>query len=205
MTEGSMTNITAITLTSDTNSDGFQKLIASFNKFKWPFVVIEVDEWRGFGMKLVETYNFLKANPQIDAFFFCDANDVVVLSDLKEACEKLPCIDKLVASSERGCWPDAYIEPMYDKFEHGFNYVNSGVYYSPSNLFIELMEANMPEYAYDDQRWLTAAYFANRDKVVMDNNCEVFQSHSFIREGDYKYKFGRVKFINRHIPNVYTF
>lgn len=186
-----MKNIQLITVTSDIKYQGFQDLIYSLDKFKWPFTVMETD-WRGFGTKLIETYKLLKNNPEIDGFFFCDANDVVVLGALQEAYEKLEATygtDKMVCSAERGCWPVPFWEIHYpEKFDHRYNYLNSGLYYSPSELFINLIESYMPAYEDDDQQFLTKVFlFDNLDRIVLDNNCEVFQSYSFIEEGDYKY------------------
>jgi hypothetical protein len=192
-----MKNIQLITVTSDPENEGCQNLINSVNKFKWPFILIEAKPWRGFCTKVIETYKLLKDNPQIDGFFFCDANDVVVLGTLQEAYEKLEAnygTDKLVASAERGCWPRQDWEKNYvDRFDHRFNYLNSGLYYSPSELFINLVESYMPAYEDDDQKYLTEIFlFDNLDRVVLDNNCEVFQSYSFIDPDDYAYSGTRL-------------
>ena len=68
-----------LTLATDVANKKLLDLIASSDKFGWNLEVI-VAEWRGFGTKLIETYNYLKKNPRITEFIFLDAYDVVAFS-----------------------------------------------------------------------------------------------------------------------------
>lgn len=180
-------------ITVTNNMVATQPLINSLNKFKWDWVAIE-SEWRGFGTKLIETYNFLKANPDVDRFIFADAHDVLVLGSPEEFEGKLPNKDCILFNSERGCWPPPVqeFEHLYKKFDHGFSFLNSGVYYAPSKLFIEVFEAAPPQYKSDDQWWASMLYLFGRHNILLDSNCDVFQCYSFIQDGDYSYGDTRI-------------
>ncbi len=163
-----------------------QPLLNSLIKHGWDFECIVAPQWLGFGTKLISVYNFLKANPEVDSFIFCDAFDVVALQSPDVFYES--DYGDFLLSSERGCWPIPDWEPLYtNRFEHGYNYVNSGLYYAKSKAFIDLMKFDMPDYATDDQMWFSKHFLMEGVMMQLDNNCEVFQSYSFIGDDDYFY------------------
>ena len=165
-----------------------QPLIDSAHRNGWETHLIRT-EWKGFGTKLLATYNFLKEHPEVESFVFADAHDVIVLGTPEEFESKLPSQNVLL-SAEKGLWPPSLIpfRKMYFQHEHGFNYINSGLYYSPSQTFIELIEGFPPFYEIDDQMWLNLVWLLN-DWVLMelDTRQNIFNSHSFIAEGEYTY------------------
>lgn len=182
-------------ITVTDNPPAAQQLINSLNKHGWDYVLIN-SPWRGFGTKLIETYNYLKCHPDVDRFIFCDAHDVVVLGTPDEFESKLLNVGKIIISAEKGCWPIVEWEKYYiDKFEHGFNYLNSGLYYAPRTLFIKLFEIYPPQYYTDDQEWFTNLFLFNvyADFIVLDNDQILFNSHSFIAENEYNYENCRIK------------
>lgn len=186
-----MSNIKLITVASHLEVTGLHKLVQSLDKQQFHYIVLNT-EWKGFGTKLLTVRDYLLANPDITHFFFADAYDVVCLGSMEEALSKLEKIsgnDKMIVSAERGCWPNPDYERFYPNiFEHGYNYLNSGLYYSPTQIFLNLFEKEPPVYNSDDQLWLTEKFlFDENSDIVLDNNCEVFQSYSFIEDGDYEY------------------
>lgn len=189
-----------ITVTNDIQRA--QRLIGSLAKHGWGANVICTD-WRGFGTKLIETYNFLNGNPEVDRFIFCDAHDVLVLGTPEEFESKLEDHGKMLVSGERGLWPGnmeqyrKYYEPIT---KAGYDFVNSGLYYSPADVFIKMMERDMPKYESDDQEWLGMNFLFNDSHVInMDRGQKIFNSHSFIREGEYDYENNRVQ-VNGNEP-----
>lgn len=153
----------------------------------WSLVKIKC-EWKGFGTKLIETYKYLKEHPEVTEFVFCDAYDVVVLGTPEEFKDKIG--DKeMVVSCERGLWPPTLIpfRSLYEKTEDGFNYPNSGLYYAKSKFFMDLYELYPPFYEIDDQYWLNMCTILNPYLIFKDHGQIVFNSHSFISEGEYTY------------------
>ncbi len=181
-----------------------ERLVKSLKKNGWDYELI-VCQWKGFGTKLIETYNYLKEHPEVAEFVFCDAHDVVVLGtpeEFKEKMNKYYSLKCFVISAERGLWP-----PMLTPFKEfycqdnrfdRFVYPNSGLYYCPSNVFIELFEKYPPFHQIDDQYWINTIYLLNNlvdvEGVIypeLDFIQCIFNSHSFISEGEYTYANGR--------------
>jgi len=167
-------------------------LVHSAQKFGWDIEII-MTEWRGFGTKLIEVYNYLKKNPDVKEFIFVDAYDVVTLSTPKEVETKIKDRSKMLVSVEKGCWPQADLASQYPKVDTDWKYVNSGTYYAPSDVFIDMFEKNPPPYTDDDQLWLTKTFLANQDKVLLDYNCDIFQCYSFIADDDFTYNNSRLQ------------
>lgn len=191
-------NCKLITVASHLEVDGLHKLIQSCQKFNWTLEILKV-EWRGFGTKLLTVRDYLIANPDITHFFFCDAYDCVVLGTMEEALSKLD-VNNITVSSERGCWPQPDLEKYYqERFDHRYNYLNSGLYFAPREKFLKLFEVDPPEYASDDQLWLTNKFLFEDHDIILDNDQKVFNSHSFIDEGEYGYENGRLQ-INGNEP-----
>jgi hypothetical protein len=185
---------TVITVSNDINNPGLQRLVDSTKKFKWDIVVINTP-WRGFGTKLIETYNYLKANPALESFVFADAHDVVALSDPDEFNSILgPFEDKIITSCEKACWPEEELKWTYPASDSEWKYVNSGTYYAPSSLFIKIFESSPPEYHNDDQLWLTNRYLRqDGDDIQLDCWCYLFQCYSHIHDGDFSYENNRLQ------------
>jgi hypothetical protein len=185
-----------LTVATDVSNKKLHDLMASADKFGWNLEVI-VTEWKGFGTKLIETYNHLKKNSQITEFIFVDAYDVIALSSPQEVIEKIKDRTKMLISVEKNCWPNSELASQYPKTDSEWKYINSGSYYSPSKLFIDMIEANPPFYIDDDQLWLTNRFLNNPNDKVLDYDCEVFQAYSFIADDDFGYK-------NKRLQNLKT-
>lgn len=185
-----------ITVCTDPNDYGLQQLKRSLDQFNWPHEILVAPVWKGFGTKLLTVASYLQNN-NIDAIFFCDAYDCVVLGTMEEALDKLEAnygLDKMVCSSERGCWPlPDYNQYYKNQFEHRYNFLNSGLYYTPKDVYLKLIETKIPEFSDDDQLYLTEHFLFNENSnIVLDNGCDIFQSYSFIEEGDYSYYLNRI-------------
>lgn len=185
-------------ITVTNNLDATKPLLDSLCKNHWDCVIIDMP-WRGFGTKLIETYQYLKENPEVTEFVFCDAFDVICLGTPEEFLSKLIEPDKMLLSAEKGCWPPSMqqYEVYYEPIETGFfNYVNSGLYYSPAKIFIEIMERNMPQYESDDQEWMGLNFLFNDEvEIRLDRNQVLFNSHSFIADGEYGYENNRIQIL----------
>lgn len=191
-----MTNIKLITVTS--HPEHAEVLKRSAEKHGWDFVCIHVPEWKGFGTKLIETYNYLNAHPEVERFVFADAFDVVVLSNEGEFMDKTEGLDDLIlVGTEKGLWPPPLHAFRSKYIESGspFNYINSGLYYSRSEVFISLFEKYTPNYDHDDQLWMNLCYLLEPEIFKLDYFQTVFNNHSFISDGEYGYENGRIQIL----------
>lgn len=181
-----MTPIKLITVTS--HPEHATVLIESAKRHGWDIEVIESNPWKGFGSKLIETYNYLKAHPEVERFVFADAFDVVVMGTVEEFERKFPAEINMLVSTEKGLWPPVLhpFRKYYSDYQHGFNFPNSGLYYAESWYFKYLMEEYPPSYETDDQYWMNICSFLE-NSIERDELQSIFNSHSFIREGEYTY------------------
>jgi len=185
-----------ITVATSLGNDGLNQLYNSAKKNGWDIEVIEA-EWRGFGTKLIETYNYLLRNPDVKDFMFVDAYDVVALSTPQEVIEKIKDRSKMLVSVEKNCWPDSKLSTEYPDTDSEWKYINSGTYYAPRDVFMELIEKNPPLYSDDDQLWMTNEFLNHKNSFVLDYSCQVFQCYSFISEDDFGYE-------NKRLQNLKT-
>lgn len=188
-------NIKLITVTNAPENAGM--LIKSAEKQGWDLCVIQC-EWKGFGTKLIETYNYLKSHPEVERFVFADAFDVVVLGTPEELEEKIGWWhDKIICSTEKGLWPPPLhaFRSKYMETESQFKYINSGVYAASREKFLSLMDDYPPNLDHDDQLWMNICYLLEPDRFVLDFNQVAFNSHSFIQEGEYTYENNRVQIL----------
>ena len=185
---------TVITVADSLENPGLEQLATSTEKFGWNLVVINAP-WRGFGTKLIETYNYLKTNPDLKNFVFVDAYDVVALSDPNEFSMFVDSFkDKMVVSCEKACWPDSSLVELYPESNSEWKYINSGTYYAPSELFIEIFDSSPAKHYEDDQLWLTNRYLsAFKNSIMLDDGCILFQCYSHIADDDFEYDYGRLK------------
>lgn len=181
-------------LTVTDQPDRAQPLLDSLTKHGWEYSCVVVP-WQGFGTKLIETYNFLRACPWIKEFVFCDAHDVLALGGPAEFEEKLKQFDgaDMVFSAEKGCWPPTIDESLYGERKHDFNYLNSGLYYAKADKFRAMMDSVTVGYSDDDQYVCTQLYFMQEFGIVLDRMQVLFNSHSHIAPTDYTYNNNRVQ------------
>lgn len=182
-------------LTVSDNHEATIPLLNTLNKNEWDYHVIETP-FRGFGTKLIETYNYLRNNSDITHFIFCDAFDVVALGGHDEFIEKLKQFSdyKIVCSAEKGCWPIEDYRRFYEpQHEHGFNFLNSGLYFAEVKAFLHLMDIRNCQYETDDQQFFTEVYLFDEDSgMVLDTEQVLFNSHSFINDVEYGYENRRI-------------
>lgn len=186
MMEGLM--IKFLTTTSDENHPGLLKLIKSLQLFGWDYTVIK-HEWRGFGDKLIATYEYLKLHPEINEFVYSDAFDSVCLGTEKEVSAKWTDRTKILWAAERACYPHGDLSNQYPEAPHSYKYLNGGQWISSRENFLDFYERNPPHFSVNDQAHSTDIFLNyNSDSLVkLDYNCAIFQAYSFINDNDYTY------------------
>lgn len=171
--------IKVITVASH-ESEGLATLRKSAANHRMDLTVLGLGQgWRGFGSKIILTYEYLKTLTDYTHFIFVDAYDTLFLHPVTAA------PDYILFSCEKHKWPDANIEyPMRTGVWTPWKYLNSGSYIAPIKDYLELIEANSVNFADDDQRYFTSLYI-NSDKIKLDTQCRLFQSYAFLQPGDF--------------------
>ncbi len=62
-----------------------------------------------------------------------------------------------------------------------------------------MIERCMPDYESDDQLYMTERFLFDGENIVLDTHQILFNSHSFIDEGEYTYGDGRIG-VNGNTP-----
>lgn len=175
-----------ITLTNQPQNEGFQWLKKSLDYFGYDWHCIETG-WRGFGTKIIETAAYLETiKDEYTHFIFLDAHDTFALKYEENFLRRLPKHSGLI-STEKACWPDASLASQYPKCDSDWKYLNSGNYFMPIPMFLDIVQEFPIQYGDDDQLWLTKVFLSHRYPLHLDYNCEIFQSMAFEAEDDFEY------------------
>jgi len=174
-----------ITTASDMSKTAM--LQKSLIKFGWDYHIIQ-HEWTGFGNKLIQTYNYLVANPDITHFFYSDSYDTIVLDTMDEALSRVKDFDCLLMSAERACYPHPHKEPFYPALKdpnNPFKFVNGGGWFANSQVFQSLYKYNVPTVETVDQVWFTDRYLSQTPLVKLDSDCNIFQTIAFCPDDNF--------------------
>jgi hypothetical protein len=137
--------------------------------------------WRGFGMKVILTREYLRTLEGYTHFVFVDAYDVIFLKPLPE----VP--DIILFNAEKHCWPNPELAGSYPIITSPWRFLNSGVYSGPIWEYLDLVDKYPIEYADDDQAYFTNI-FLKEPNVWINDNCTLFQSYAFETPGDFTLK-----------------
>lgn len=182
-----------ITTTSDTEHPGHKELIRSLRYHGYDAVVIE-HPWRGFGDKVLQTYAYLKAHPDVEHFIYSDAWDTFAFAPLEEVISKVKDWDCILFSAEKACYPHGDKADLYPACDTPWKYLNGGNWLGSSKRFIDMVERQMPDVTVNDQVYFTDMFlFHNEDKYIRLNyECDIFQTIGFEHAGDFSYEVGRM-------------
>lgn len=154
--------------------------------YGWDFHFIQ-HEWRGFGSKIIETYNYLKAHQDITHFFYSDAWDTFALGSMEEALSKIKDKEIILFSAERACYPHGEKAPLYPENKSPWKYLNGGGWFASSELFCKMVEAAPCEYSTVDQVYFTDRFLEGTHGIQLDYECSLFQTIAFCPDTDFEY------------------
>lgn len=186
-------NCILITTASDINKT--LVLQKSLKIHGWGYHII-THEWRGFGDKILKTYEYLKANPYITHFFYSDSYDSIVTKSMQDALIDIKYYDCILMSAERGCYPHPEKEKLYPKHDSPFHFVNGGGWFCNSEVFKKAVETNPLTVDTVDQVWFTDLFLNHPEYVKLDYGCKIFQTVAFCPDSDF--------IINNKVYNTVT-
>jgi hypothetical protein len=185
-----------ITYASNSNHNGWVNLEKSLKHFGWDYKLI-VSPWKGFGTKLLGVYDHIKngAEDDLDILIFGDSYDTFMLCSPDEVIEKYKNhIDKVLFSAELDCWPDKGLIEKYPACNSPYRFLNGGGFICTVENYINLIDMDPCDHSVNDQERHTDL-FLNRNaesKIILDNNCSIFQTLGHTKESDFEYKNRRV-------------
>lgn len=183
---------------------GLKALRKSMDRLSIDYTVLGLGEtWRGFGMKVILTRNYLRdlqdasGSRSYTHFIFVDGNDTLFLKPITNY------KGGIIFSTEKNCWPDA--DAPYPESRKIWKHLNSGAYIAPIDDYLALINEYPIDYADDDQRYFTNIYLKS-GRIKLDTECRLFQSYAFSGPEDFTLRPNKV--INNHTkttPSVIHF
>jgi len=182
--------IAVVTFSDMPKHPGLARLQNSAIRHSWDFQPI-FGTWGGYGTKINETARIARVLQAkgYTHILFQDAHDTYFVRPAKEFEAAVLDPGFMFVSSEKACWPDPNRADDYhynDTPPSPWCYVNSGQYLAPIALFLRIVEENPISNIDDDQRWLTNVYLSKRYPIILDVNCNLFQSIAFEAPGDFR-------------------
>lgn len=162
------------------NHPGQQKLEESLRRHGWPCHYIHT-EFAGFSTKINTLAHYLRSSGD-DYFIMQDAFDTYALQPPSAFPAQYIGTDQVVVSCEKMCWPDVWRAEHFTA-SSPWRYPNSGQVYGKASRFLELVQRYPVANDYDDQRWYTDRAIAG--EVLLDEECNIFQSVGFEVDGDF--------------------
>jgi len=184
-------NIKLITTCSHQDLIKCERLVKSLKRHSWDYHII-LHEWKGFGGKILETYKYLKANPDITHFFYTDAWDTVVCKPMEKTLKNVDHYGCILLSAERACFPHHEKASRYPENPSPWHFVNGGGWFCNSEVFCNAVDTNPLTEEKVDQVWFTDLFLNHPEFVKLDYECDVFQSITFTPEADFVIHEGEV-------------
>lgn len=171
-----------VIVSHDKEHPGQVMLRRSLNAHGWEYVEI-CEPYRGFGYKINELAKYLRESGD-ERFIFQDAFDTYCLLPESDIPWPYANFEGVVVSGEKQCWPDPN-RAHYFNASSPWRYPNSGQVYGTSREFLALVDRYPIRDEEDDQRWYTDRAIAG--EVLVDDECNLFQSIAFEQPGDFEY------------------
>ena len=185
-------------------TNGLERFINYCNIYGFYHKVLGLDqEWKGGDMQkgqgggqkinlLKEELNkWQKDDLENTLILFTDSYDVICCGSPEEVVNKYEKMDhKIVFAAEKYCWPDKELSKQYPEVSSKYRYLNSGGFIGWANDIVDIL-TNVEDEE-DDQLYYTRL-FLNKDKIMLDNYCEIFQTLNGIdKDLDINYKTSRI-------------
>jgi len=137
---------------------------------------------KGFLMKLLLTYEYIKYLPDDHIVMFVDGYDVIINNNKENIINKyyeLTKGQKALFSAEKNCWPDSLFITLYPAVSSIYKYLNSGTYISTvkilKKIFTTIIKKINNNFIVDDQKTFTEMFlFEHKDLIMLDYNAEIF-------------------------------
>lgn len=133
----------------------------------------------GGGQKINEVLEAIE-NMDNKLIILCDTFDLFPLAGKNEILEKFNKLckpDEILFSSEIYCWPDEKLKISYPTVNTKYKYLNSGCIMGYRNNIYQLIKNDNVQNNDDDQLFFTLKFLSG-EKIVLDYNCELFQTLS---------------------------
>lgn len=189
-------------------TDGYNRFIKYCKIYGYKYKILglgkkwiggDMKNGKGGGQKILELFDELNSWKNINnklentLILFCDSYDVILIGSPFEIINKYKLFkNKIVFSAEKYCWPNSNLKKLYPLVDSNFKYLNSGGYIGWANDILKII-SNFNGLPNDDDQEFFTKEFLNNDNIILDYNCEIFQTLGGINnELDINYKESRI-------------
>lgn len=144
--------------------------------------------------KLVHGAECVRALPaDVTHVMFLDNSDTLVLACAEEIVQKFEAIQvPVLICGEKNCYPIAEMVKEYPPALTPWRFVNSGGWIARREHAAPAMECAASRATFCDQLCWTKTYLEGHTAVIIDQNCQIFQSMFLQKRGELEFKNGRL-------------
>lgn len=180
-----------VTCISNRHQIGYvHALKASCDFFKLDLVTLDAKIFDSHRIKTRCLMSYLETIDPEEVIFFTDGYDVVFVAAEKEILEKYHRLSpngKILMSADRICAPNSKMANHFSRTKYGYNFINSGGFLGKACDILDIINVlfknvendnslENKEYFWSDQYLWTKSFTANNLQIVLDHNCEIFQT-----------------------------
>ena len=142
----------------------------------------------GGGQKVNLLYDYIQDLPDHDVVLFCDGYDVFFTDTTEEIVRRFIEMGNrcdIIFSAERYCWPDKSLESEFiiknlqlnnEYVDTPFKYLNSGLFIGRVGEIKKMIPDKIGA-SDDDQFYYQKKYLSGEQKIIIDSECYIFQTH----------------------------
>lgn len=166
-----------LTTCDNPNHPGYKRLEQSLIKHGLDYECI-VHPF-SFGHQLPVIQKWCENNNDYTHILYTDAYDTICFGYEIPNC-------KMLISCEKACYPYPERANEYPDVQTPWKYVNGGGWLVEVEYFRHLCKKENLNAESHDQVWLMEAYLRNKEDILLDNYCEVFQTIAFSTKDEWE-------------------
>lgn len=183
-----MTEPIFLTTGNNQNHPGWLQLKRSLDHFGWKYHFIE-HPWMGLADRINKLADYIRSN-NVHYFVFGDAYDVFVIGSTTDffVRNKHAMRPVMLYMAEKGCYPVSDYQEKYPipRSKSQWRYLNGGCFAGYGRTFLTIVDNNPIPSSMNDQQWATENFlFRNENRILLDYDCNVFQSIAFEHDRDF--------------------
>jgi hypothetical protein len=180
-------------VTCITNPDqiGYKHALkASCEYFGLELITLMIENYVSHRQKTIHLKEYLQTIDPAELIFFTDGYDTIFVAGEEEILEKYHRLSpngKILMSADRFCVPDNSMAVHFKSTSFGFNYICSGGFIGSAGVILQSIKSieevmkgdnsnKNKEYFWCDQYEWTQAIINKKIDIILDHNCEIFQT-----------------------------
>lgn len=193
-----------VTCVTNTDQVGYKHALkASCDYHELELVTLNGEAWESYRERYVLYKKYLLEMDSNELVFFTDGYDVIFVGGEIEILNKFSIASpegKILMSADRFCAPDTDMAKYFAKTKNGYDFLCAGGLMGKVKDIIKVIDIlfefatnddseENKKYYWDDQYLWTKLILSNKIDVVLDHNCEIFQTLTSLKSIQNLYEF----------------